>query len=168
MKETVIRLAEEMCLAAHTAPKAKGYDFIEAKVVTESELKKLSQKMLEIGEREQHPTFLRDGQNILSAAAVVLIGTKIKTIGLKYCGYCGFEDCVACEQAGAVCAYNSGDLGIAVGSAVSVAMDHRLDNRIMYTAGKGAIAAGLFGPEIKIAYGIPLSATGKNPFFDRK
>jgi len=27
---------------------------------------------------------------------------------------------------------------------------------------------GLLGPEIKLVYGIPLSVSGKNPFFDRK
>jgi uncharacterized ferredoxin-like protein len=38
----------------------------------------------------------------------------------------------------------------------------------MYSAGKAAIELGLLGTEVKVAYGIPLSATGKNPFFDRK
>jgi uncharacterized ferredoxin-like protein len=91
--EIIERIAEEMVLAARTAPKARGLDKLELKVLTGEEIKLLS--------------------------------------------------------------------------AVSVAMDHRVDNRIMYSAGKAAIEAGLFGPEVKIAYGIPLSATGKNPFFDR-
>ncbi|MDT8308711.1 MAG: ferredoxin domain-containing protein, partial [Bacteroidales bacterium] len=56
----------------------------------------------------------------------------------------------------------------AVGSAISVAMDHRVDNRIMYTAGIAAVEMKMLGEAVKIAYGIPLSATSKNPFFDRK
>lgn len=71
------------------------------------------------------------------------------------------------QAAGALCSFNSGDLGIAVGSAVSVATDHRVDNRIMYSAGKAALELGLLGDGVAIAFGVPLSATGKNPFFDR-
>ena len=66
------------------------------------------------------------------------------------------------------CAFNTGDLGIAIGSAVSVAMDNRVDNRIMYTVGQAAIEMGILGKDVKIIYGIPLSVSSKNPFFDRK
>ena len=67
-----------------------------------------------------------------------------------------------------MCAYNTGDLGIAIGSAVSIAMDHRVDNRIMYSAGKAAVDMKLLGEEVKVAFGVPLSVSAKNPFFDRK
>ena len=70
-------------------------------------------------------------------------------------------------DAGGTCSFNAGDLGIAVGSVVSLAADLRVDNRIMYTAGKAAIELGLLGDDVFIAYAIPLSAKGKNPFFDR-
>ena len=70
-------------------------------------------------------------------------------------------------EVGGTCSFNSGDLGIAVGSAVAMASDFRIDNRIMYTAGKAAIELRMLGDEVKIAYGIPLAAMGKNPFFDR-
>ncbi|MFA6548371.1 MAG: DUF2148 domain-containing protein [Candidatus Margulisiibacteriota bacterium] len=162
------RIAQEMCLAARTAPKARGLDLLEMAIIKGETLKQLSDKMKEIGDARNHFTFQRDSQSILSAQIMVLIGTKKQTIGLKYCGFCGFENCAAAEKAGALCAYNSGDLGIALGSAVSVAMDHRLDNRIMYSAGKAAVEMQLLGKDIVAAYGIPLSATAKNPFFDRK
>jgi uncharacterized ferredoxin-like protein len=38
----------------------------------------------------------------------------------------------------------------------------------MFTAGRAAIDLGLFPKPVRVAHGIPLSATGKNPFFDRK
>jgi uncharacterized ferredoxin-like protein len=38
----------------------------------------------------------------------------------------------------------------------------------MFTFGKAAIELGLVPADIKIAVAIPLSGTGKNPFFDRK
>jgi uncharacterized ferredoxin-like protein len=65
-------------------------------------------------------------------------------------------------------AFNTGDLGIALGSAVSVALEHRVDNRVMYTVGMAVRNLKLLGKDIKICYGVPLSATEKNIFFDRK
>jgi uncharacterized ferredoxin-like protein len=38
----------------------------------------------------------------------------------------------------------------------------------MFSVGRAAVELGLLGPDVKIAMGIPLSVTGKNPFFDRK
>jgi uncharacterized ferredoxin-like protein len=162
------QVAEEMCLAARTAPKARGLDLLEIALIKGETIKKLSEKMLKIGEKESNQTFLRDGENVLKAPVMVLIGTRAQYLGLKYCDFCGFKGCAEAEKARAVCAYNTGDLGIAVGSAVSVAMDHRVDNRIMYSAGRAALDLELLGKGVVVAFGIPLSATGKNPFFDRK
>jgi uncharacterized ferredoxin-like protein len=38
----------------------------------------------------------------------------------------------------------------------------------MYSAGLTAVKMGLLGDKVKLAIAIPLSATGKNIFFDRK
>jgi uncharacterized ferredoxin-like protein len=59
------------------------------------------------------------------------------------------------------------DLGIALGSAVKTASIHNVDNRVMYSAGVTALSLGLL-EECTVAYGIPLKASGKNIFFDRK
>ena len=59
------------------------------------------------------------------------------------------------------------DLGIAVGSAVSIAADRRIDNRVFFTAGKAASRLGLLG-EAKLIMGIPLAVAGKSPFYDRE
>ncbi|HVN67610.1 MAG TPA: DUF2148 domain-containing protein [Candidatus Sulfotelmatobacter sp.] len=164
----VERIAEDICLAARTAPKARGLDLLESAIVKGDDILKLSAKMKEIGERERHNTFLRDSENIKNAQAIVLLGTRLKILGLKYCSFCGQPDCAAAEKAGVICAYNSGDLGIAIGSAVAVAADRRLDNRVMYSVGKAAVEMKLLGEGVAIAFGIPLAATGKNPFFDRQ
>ncbi len=66
------------------------------------------------------------------------------------------------------CVFNTGDLGLAIGSAVSVAMDNRVDNRVMYTAGQAVLEMGFLGEEVKIVYCIPLSVSSKNVFFDRR
>lgn len=166
--EVVEKVAEEMCLAARTAPKGRGIDLLEIAVLKGNDIQNISTKMKEIGERENHNTFLRDSESVKNAQVIVVIGTKKKIIGLRYCSFCGYPSCDEAERAGAMCALNAGDLGIAVGSAVSVAMDHRVDNRVMYTVGKAAVDMKLLGGEVVVAFGIPLSVSGKNPFFDRK
>ncbi|MEG2083264.1 MAG: ferredoxin domain-containing protein, partial [Oscillospiraceae bacterium] len=49
-----------------------------------------------------------------------------------------------------------------------VASSAHVDNRIMFSAGRAALEMGLFEKKIKIIMAIPLSVTGKSPFFDRK
>ncbi len=165
--DQILDIAQKMALAARTAPKAKGIDLLEIAIASGEDIGKISQKMKEIGDRESHPTFLRDAENIKASQAIFLIGTKIKTIGLRYCSFCGYPNCAEAEKNRAICAYNTGDLGIAIGSAAAIASDFHIDNRLMYTIGKAVIDLGLLGNGVKIAYGIPLSVSGKNPFFDR-
>ncbi|MEW6557972.1 MAG: DUF2148 domain-containing protein [Elusimicrobiota bacterium] len=164
----IMKVAELMCIAARTAPKARGIDNIVTSILTDTEKEQLAAKMVEIANSGYRTnTFLRDADCIKKATAIVLIGTKISVIGLD-CGFCGFENCKKCEDLKGVCIYNPGDLGIAIGSAVSIASDNRIDNRIMYTAGYTAVKNKMLGSDIKIAFGIPLSASGKNIFFERK
>lgn len=167
--ETLIHTAKQMLIAARTAPKARGVDNLEMALLESQSIEMVSQRLKDIGLENENPTFLRDCENILQASVMIIIGTKIKTMGLKLCGHCGFKNCEEKEKYPNVpCTFNTGDLGIAIGSAVSVAMDHRVDNRIMHSVGHAVVDLGLLGKDIKIAYGIPLSATSKNPFFDRK
>ncbi len=162
-------VADLMCLAARTAPKARGLDNLHIAIVRGEEKARVTAKMRDIAASDDKAAFFaRDAANCDVAPLVVLIGTKVGHLGLPACGFCGFRDCSECAKAGGRCAYNAGDLGIAVGSAAAVAAAHHADNRIMFTFGKAAIQAGILPPEIKLAFAIPLSATGKNPFFDRK
>jgi uncharacterized ferredoxin-like protein len=67
---------------------------------------------------------------------------------------------------GPTCLFKALDLGIAVGSAVKTASMLNVDNRIFYRIGAAAKRLNYL-PEATIIMGIPLSARGKNPFFDR-
>jgi len=140
---------------------------VDAAPVTDDDKGRLQDRMRLIGERDKVPIFLRDAENLDHAPVVVLIGTRKEPLQLPARGYCGFDDCNAMLNAGGTCSFNAGDLGIAVGSAVSLAADLRVDNRIMYTAGTAAIELGILGDDVVIAYAIPRSAKGKNPFFGR-
>lgn len=167
--ETVKEVARLMLTAARTAPKAKGIDNLVLALAEKSDIDEIALKMEEIGTRSGISSFLRDAGNIRQAQALVLMGTRIKTQGLSVCGRCGVKNCDEKNLFPDVpCTFNTGDLGIAIGSAVSVAMDHRVDNRIMYTVGQAVLELKLLGEDVKIAFGIPLSVSPKNPFFDRK
>jgi uncharacterized ferredoxin-like protein len=169
-KNTVVDVARKMLVAARTAPKGKGADNLEMAILTDNDIRLVAMEMRKIGEQQEYDIFIRDADNILAGAdALVLMGTRIKTLGLKICGLCGFADCATKEKYPLVpCVYNTGDLGIAVGSAVSVAADHRIDNRVMHTVGMAALNLEILSPSVRIIWGIPLSASSKNPFFDRK
>ena len=168
--ELVIRVAEEMLTAARTAPKARGNDNLVLALASGKEIEKIAEKMEEIGTRPDGiPFFIRDAANIRKAQALVLFGTRIKSQGLKLCGRCGFANCEEKDKHPEFpCTFNTGDLGIAIGSAVSIAMDHRVDNRVMYSVGQAILEMKLLGEEVRIAFGIPLSVSPKSPFFDRQ
>ncbi len=166
--EGILDIANLICIAARTAPKGKGVDNIVTAIATEKDKEEIARKMKSIGEKNGNKTFLRDSDNINRAQVIVIIGTKTNPLKLKLCGFCGFKDCDEMEKNRGICVFNSGDLGIAIGSAVSTASIHKVDNRIMYTVGYAALEMKLLGDDVRIAYGIPLSVTGKNIFFDRK
>jgi len=169
-EQAVLNLAYAICAAARTAPKACGIDQTDTAVLTGEDKARVAEEMRRIGEGqgENGQTMIRDAGNVDASIAVVLIGAKYETRGLnERCRLCGFADCAACKSAGATCVFASLDLGIALGSAVALAADGRVDNRIMFTIGRAAAALGLLG-EYKMIMGIPLSVSGKSPFFDRK
>jgi uncharacterized ferredoxin-like protein len=165
---TLHQVAALMVTAARTAPKARGRDNLQFLIVDGEDIEKIAHKMEELGELTGAHFFGRDANDIRRSEVIVLFGTRIKSLDLPYCGWCGFEDCAEKNRhADNPCAFNNIDLGIAIGSAVSVAMEHRVDNRIMYTIGQAVRDLGYFDPEIKIILGVPLSATSKNIYFNR-
>lgn len=163
-------VAELMEIAARTAPKSAGQDFVVVKTVTGEELQRLGQAMLACGERSGKKNFDRDGRNVLASEAVVLIGLKDAAVLGLNCAACGSETCirpntVEGEFRGPQCALRLLDMGIAIGSAVKMAGMLNVDNRVMYRAGVVARELGLIDADFVM--GIPLSATGKSIYFDR-
>ena len=166
--EAVLEVARLMAAAARTAPKGKGSDTIVTALLTADEKDRVAKRMEKIAEEEDIPFFQRDANNIYQVPAVLVIGTSFKPLGVPHCGDCGYADCQACSQEGeGRCNFNVIDLGIALGSAVSVAAFHRIDNRVMFSCGKAVLELGMMPADVKMAYAIPLSITSKSPFFDR-
>ena len=167
-REVALQVVALMAAAARTAPKTRGIDNIKV-VALESEpmKRKVIAKMKEIAHAEDRPTLERDANNIAASPALLIIGVESNTAGLN-CGFCGQATCEALEAAKGVCAFNSIDLGIAACSAAAIANQFHVDNRLMYSIGRACLDLRLFDDKVKQALGIPLSITGKNPFFDRK
>jgi uncharacterized ferredoxin-like protein len=165
-KERLLQVANDMMTAARTAPKGKGFDIIEVLLVTGESIKELSNAMLDYSLKTGLKFVTRDAENILNAEAIILIGTTQKTHGLN-CGYCGFATCAAKNEFPEVpCAINTVDVGIAIGSACSVAADQRVDSRVMFSVGRVAQELNWM-PGCSSIYGIPISCSSKSPFFDR-
>ncbi|MEG1748701.1 MAG: DUF2148 domain-containing protein [Tannerellaceae bacterium] len=163
--EQVLLAARQMMLAARTAPKGKGVDIIEVAMVTEGDITCLSKELIRLSVETGLKFMTRDAENLLQAEAVVIIGTRQQTHGLN-CGHCGYATCTRKPEA-VPCAINTVDVGIAIGSACATAADLRLDTRVMFSAGLAAQRLGMLGG-CTCVMAIPVSASSKNPFFDRK
>jgi len=97
-----------------------------------------------------------------------------RSFGLS-CGACG-QTCQGFDSAraakgldfeGPTCVFKAIDLGIALGSAAKIASELNVDNRIMYRAGTAAKRAGHLSNS-SVVMAIPISASGKSIYFDRK
>jgi uncharacterized ferredoxin-like protein len=170
----IIQVAGMMEMAARTSPKTRGEDFVKTLTLKDVRLKELSEAMVRFGIERKKTGFDRDASNVATSNAIVLIGLKDSVPAGLNCGACGFASCdelkasrkVDVEYRGPECAFRMVDLGIAVGSAVKTAQVFNVDNRVMYRAGAAARWAKLVDWDFVL--GIPLAATGKNIFFDRK
>jgi uncharacterized ferredoxin-like protein len=152
----ILNVAKLMAVAAKTAPKARGIDNIVVKVLDRREELELIAKKMEELASEYGDFFRRDAQNIRNSSAVVLVGCKKVSLGLKTPEKWLLDADTVCSLV---------NLGIALGSAVKIASNMNVDNRIMFTVGVVAQELGLI--DCDYVFGIPLSATAKNIYFDR-
>ena len=179
----VLAVAELMAASARTDPKGGGSDDTSTAILTGKEKDELADAM-ELRQEKKGAlaaVFKRDAEGVRKSQAVLLIGvrgtTPKKTRGgvSLNCGACGFDNCGSFVVApknrgedfvGPNCIFEILDVGIAIGSAAKTAGLLNIDNRVMYTAGAAAMDLKIMDADVII--GIPLSATGKSPFFDRE
>ena len=160
-------VASLMVASAVTAPKARGINSMESMILDGEDKDALVAKMRQIGKDTEQAFYIRDANNLDSCSCVVLFAAQETYRGLAHCGCCGAGDCAGAHKIGAHCAFTIGDLGIAIGSAISIASAHHIDNRVMFSVGMAALSLNLFSDKACVAYGIPLSVSEKSPFFDR-
>ena len=168
-EQAVLHAAQKICAAARTAPKGKGLDNLATMVLTGDDKDALADEMERLSEPLNYAFFMRDAKNVRAAGAVALIGIREGKRGLNEgCGYCHFQNCADCAEKNGVCAFDAVDVGIALGSAVASAADERVDTRILFSAGRAAQSLGVMGGDVSMIFAIPISVSGKSPFFDRK
>ncbi len=180
-KSAVTMAAALMAASARTAPKGRAVDSTTSLVLMDDDLEKLALAM----ERKaaEKPDYLssvykRDANNVRNSGCVLLLGVTGEPKKIEQpldCGACGFASCEHLSKArkkaktkdfvGPVCIFQAMDLGIALCSSAKLAAELGIDNRMMYTVGAAAQSLKLLKSDILI--GIPLSVTGKNPYFDR-
>jgi len=180
-KNAVTMAAALMAVAARTAPKARSVDSTSSLFLDGNDLEKFALAMER--KAETKPDYLnailkRDAGNVRNSAGVLLLGVTGEPKRVEQpldCGACGYASCERLSQArkearsrdfvGPVCMFQAMDLGIALGSAVKLAAELCIDNRMMYTIGATAKELKLLDADVII--GIPLAVTGKSPYFDR-
>jgi uncharacterized ferredoxin-like protein len=175
-RQGIMQTANLMVVAARTAPKSGGRDDILAAIVYGPELEALVADMEKIGTERNGERWRQQAQNVRAAQVIVLLGVRGTKSYITNCGACGYESCEAFDKAkkkrgqdflGPTCIFKALDLGIALCSAVKTASILNADNRIFYRIGVAAQRL-RYLPEASIIMGIPLSAKGKNPYFDRE
>ncbi|MFC1963825.1 ferredoxin domain-containing protein [Chloroflexota bacterium] len=179
-KNALLRVAEMMAASARTAPKARGVDAIKTLIVDGDDLEELAVAMEQKAEQkypQASANFKRDANNLRNSGCVLLIGVTGSPKKIEQpldCGACGYQSCAqflkvkkrTVDYTGPNCVFQAIDLGIALCSAAKLASDFGIDNRMMYTIGTAAKQLGFLNSDVIV--GIPLSVTGKSPFFDRK
>ena len=174
-RQGLMETANLIAVSARTSPKSGGVDDILTSIVYGAELEALADDMAKIGAERNVDRWAQQGQNIRASDVIVLIGVRGTKSYVTNCGACGHGSCAEFNQAekklrqdfeGPTCIFKALDLGIAVGSAVKTASILNVDNRIFYRIGAAAKRLN-YMPEASIIMGIPLSAKGKNPYFDR-
>ena len=187
-KDAVREAAKIIGISIRTAPKSAGADDILYKILSDAqksalvcELKKTASLLIKENNDERIKKAVEldwhsDTDALDKSDCVIIIGVRgKKPLGFN-CGGGGFRGCQEFLGAkppqtifmpGPFCMFKLLDLGIALPSAAKTASSLNIDNRIMYRVGRAAYSLGLL-EDCNPIIGLPLSATGKNIFFDRK
>ncbi|NLY37653.1 MAG: ferredoxin [Tissierellia bacterium] len=156
-----------MLARAKTAPKAKGVDSLEYILLEKEDFPALIEEMDKQGRQHDIPFFIRDAKNLENTHMLLLIGCIDEPRNVPNCGFCGYADCIENRKHRGRCVYPNIDLGIALGSALSLGQSLGVDSRVMMTMGKAAMSLNLFEKPVVTVIALPLSFSSKSIFFDR-
>ncbi len=185
-KQAVREAAKIIGISIRTAPKSAGIDDIAYKILSDAEKRRVGLEIKRVAGclQKNKPEKVKkaieldwhsDAKAIDASGCLILIGVGgRKAMGFD-CSGCGFKDCSeflkakspeTIFMAGPFCIFQLLNLGIAVSSAAKAASNLNIDNRIMYRAGLAGYRLG-FLKGCNPVLGLPLSAAGKNIYFDR-
>lgn len=167
IEKALVQAGLSMLARAKTAPKAKGVDHLEYILLEKEDFPALIEEMYKQGREHDIPFFIRDAKNLENSQMLLLIGCIDEPRNVPNCGFCGYADCSENRRHRGRCVYPSIDLGIALGSALSLGQNLGVDSRVMMSLGKAAMNLHLFEKDVVSVLALPLSITKKNIFFDR-
>lgn len=90
MSEAMHLVAELMALAARTAPKAGGKDYVGMRILEGGDLARLADAMVAYGKESGKKNFDRDGENVRRSDAVLLLSLDRPQVAGLNCGACGY------------------------------------------------------------------------------
>jgi uncharacterized ferredoxin-like protein len=79
-------IAEFMEVAAITAPKTRGENYVVVKTLKGDDLVRVHDWMVQYAQERDIPGFARDGKNVLRSEALVLIGLKDADVAARATG----------------------------------------------------------------------------------
>ena len=91
-------VADLMALAARTAPKSVGKDFVVIRIIEGDDVRILAEKMLEFGQQTGKVNFDRDGKNVAASDVVVLIGSRTRSRSASIVARAAWNLRVAADQ----------------------------------------------------------------------
>ncbi len=188
-KEGLEIIAKLMAVSARTAPKTGGIDHVHTKIVSADEQNLIADMMLKLGENicsnkankklgeAIKIDWESDAEAVRKSGLLMLIGVEGRKVLGFNCGGCGFSTCAEMLKhpqltttqkslPGPYCVFKVMDYSIASASAAKTAMEHNVDNRMMHKVGAAVLKLDIL-KSCNLIIGIPLSATGKNIYFDR-
>jgi len=167
-----------MALAARTAPKGKGTDMLEIRVLAKKDMKKLAARLEKLGKEKDIGFFLRmqEPRRLGRLCPYRLPGRRSRRHQLRRLRVCDCADFTKALRKKSK--RETPFAGPTASSAWPTSASRSVQqsrpprfitwtNRVMYSGGVAARDLCLFSKDCTVVYAIPLSATGKNIFFDR-
>jgi uncharacterized ferredoxin-like protein len=171
------RAVELMAVAAYNAWKFSDRNTFKMAVMGKEDMESISEFCYSLG--DMSPLGARDGRALQSMVkeplAMLIIGDKRKSDFNYNCGACGYRTCAELNKAefvealtsnGPFCMFKSINLHMAANAAAAMAWKLGLQCRVFSTFGFGAKAMETL-PDVDTAVAVMVSASKRDPFFDR-
>lgn len=168
---------ELMAIAAHNSFRFSDQNKVKIIVVGNEEMEAIAEYCFSLG--DMAPLAARDGRNVVQMikepTKLMIIGDKRKSPFNYDCGACGYRTCKEMNKAeevesltanGPSCQFRNLNVNIAANAAASLAHRLGLHCRVFSTLAFAAKALEII-EDVDITCSVSVSASRKNPYFDR-
>ncbi|MBU2515709.1 hypothetical protein KJ966_30700 [bacterium] len=168
---------ELMAVAAYNSYRFNDHNTVKIITIGKEEMETIAEYCFSLG--DMSPLAARDGrflvQLIKEPCSLMIIGDKRKSPFNYDCGACGYRTCKEMNKAekvesltanGPSCQFKNLNLNIAANSAASLAHRLGLHCRVFSTLAFAAMSLEII-KEVDLVTSVSVSASKKNPYFDR-